>query len=45
MQAAPTALTMELIKMLLDYVATHPDAILTYNKSDMVLAVHSNAST
>jgi hypothetical protein len=29
---------------LLDYVAIHPDAILTYAKSDMVLGIHSNAS-
>jgi hypothetical protein len=29
---------------LLDYVATHPDAILTYTKSDMILSVHSDAS-
>jgi hypothetical protein len=35
---------MELTKILLDYVATHPDAILTYEKSNMVLAVHSDAS-
>ena len=44
MQAAPTELTMKLIKMLLDYVATNPDAILTYKKSNMVLMVHSDAS-
>ena len=43
-QAAPTELTLSLIKQLLDYVATHPDVILTYKKSDMALAVHSNAS-
>jgi hypothetical protein len=43
-QASPTELTLSLIKQLLDYVATHPDAILTYEKSDMVLAVHSDAS-
>ena len=43
-QASPTELTMSLIKWLLDYVATHPDAILTYEKSDMILAVHSDAS-
>ena len=43
-QASPTELTLSLIKQLLDYVATHPDAILTYKKSDMVLAVHSDAS-
>ena len=43
-QATPTELTLSLTKQLLDYVATHPDAILTYEKSDMVLAVHSDAS-
>jgi hypothetical protein len=42
-QAAPTGLSMALIKQILDYVTTHPDAILTYKKSNMVLAVHSNA--
>jgi hypothetical protein len=35
---------MGLIKIILDYVATNPDAILTYEQSDMVLAVHSDAS-
>jgi hypothetical protein len=29
---------------LLDYVATHPDAILTYTKSNMILGIHSDAS-
>jgi hypothetical protein len=42
-QAKPTVQTLFLINWLLDYVATNPDAILTYKKSDMVLAVHSNA--
>jgi hypothetical protein len=28
----------------LNYAATHPDAILTYKRSDMVLMVHSDAS-
>jgi hypothetical protein len=42
-QAKPTAQTLFLINWLLDYVATNPDAILTYKKSDMVLAVHSDA--
>ena len=28
----------------LDYVATHPDAVLTFEKSDMILNVHSDAS-
>jgi hypothetical protein len=43
-QAAPTEYTMELIKWLLDYIATNPEAILTYKSSDMILAVHSDAS-
>jgi hypothetical protein len=42
-QAKPNAQTLFLINWLLDYVATNPDAILTYDKSDMVLAVHSDA--
>jgi hypothetical protein len=43
-QAKPTAHSVFLIKWLLDYIATNPDAILTYKKSDIVLAVHSDAS-
>jgi hypothetical protein len=43
-QAKPTKQTLSLVKWLLDYTATNPDAILTYKKSNMVLAVHSNAS-
>ncbi len=43
-QSKPTAHTLSLVKWLLDYAATNPDAILTYKKSNMVLAVHSNAS-
>ncbi len=43
-QAAPTEHTMSLVKWLLDYVATQPNVILTYEKSDMILAVHSDAS-
>ena len=31
-------------KLFLDYVASHPDAILTFKSSNMVLAVHSDAS-
>jgi hypothetical protein len=42
-QATPTKDTMQKTKFLLDYVATHPDAVLTFKASDMVLAVHSNA--
>jgi hypothetical protein len=43
-QAKPTARTVAHIKWLLDYAASHPDAILTYKKSDMILAIHSDAS-
>ena len=43
-QASPTEATLEKVKYFLDYAATHPDAILTYKKSAMVLAVHSDAS-
>ncbi len=43
-QSKPTAHTLSLVKWLLDYVATNPDAILTYKKSNMVLAMHSNTS-
>ena len=43
-QSAPTEATLEKVKYFLDYVATHPDAILTYHKSEMVLALHSDAS-
>ena len=43
-QANPTELTLQKAKQLLDYAATHPDAIVTYRASDMVLAGHSDAS-
>ena len=43
-QSKPTKHTVELVTWLLDYVATNPSKILTYKKSDMALAVHSNAS-
>ncbi len=43
-QAAPTEHTLELVKWLLDYASSNPDAILMYKSSDMILAVHSNAS-
>ena len=32
------------VTQFLDYAATHPDAIVTYHASNMVLAGHSNAS-
>ena len=42
-QASPTKNTMKKIKQFLDYAATHPDAVVTYHASDMVLARHSNS--
>ena len=43
-QASPTKQTMEKTKKFLDYVTSHPDAILTFSASNMVLNVHSDAS-
>ena len=43
-QASPTEETMKKTLQFLDYVSSHPDAILTYRASNMVLNVHSNAS-
>ncbi len=43
-QASPTKNTMKKIKQFLDFAATHPDAVVAYHASDMVLAGHSNAS-
>ena len=42
--ATPTEDTLEHTKQFLDYVATQEEAVLTYNASDMKLAVHSDAS-
>ena len=42
-KTAPTELTMNKCKQLLDYVETHPEAILTYLASDMVIYIHRNA--
>ena len=43
-QSNPTENTMAKVQQLLDYAATHPDAIITYRASDMILAAHSDAS-
>eukprot|EP00804_Cyclotella_cryptica_P028475 CCRYP_020572-RG/>CCRYP_020572-RG protein AED:0.35 eAED:0.35 QI:0/-1/0/1/-1/1/1/0/440 len=40
----PTVETLKQTKQLLDYIATQDEAVLTYNASDMVLAIHSDAS-
>jgi hypothetical protein len=43
-QANPMQNTKKLVHQFLNYATTHPDAIITYQASDMVLASHSNAS-
>ena len=43
-QANPTERTLAKVKQFLDYAATHPDAIITYRASNMVLVGHSDAS-
>ena len=43
-QAAPIETTMKKTKLFLDYAASHPDAVLTYQASDIVLALYSDAS-
>jgi hypothetical protein len=43
-QAAPTQKTMRACKMLLDYAATYPVAILRYHDSDMALHIDSDAA-
>jgi hypothetical protein len=43
-QAAPTENTKKRVNQFLDYMWTHPDAIICYRASDMILNVHSNAS-
>ena len=43
-QASPTEHTKAACNMLLDYLATHPDAKIRYHASDMVLAVCSDAA-
>jgi hypothetical protein len=43
-QAKPMQETMKKVKQLLDYCATQENAIITYNASQMILAIHSNTS-
>jgi hypothetical protein len=42
-QANLTQEMMKKVEQLLDYCATQEDAIITYNASKMILAIHSNA--
>ena len=43
-QSKPTINTAQRSQQIMDYLATQEPAVLTYHKSDMVLAVHSDAS-
>jgi hypothetical protein len=43
-QLNPTENTIIKVKQFLDYALTHPDAIVTYHASGVVLAAHSDAS-
>jgi len=43
-QSALTENTMKRVNQFLDYTWTHPDAIIRYRASDMILNVHSDAS-
>eukprot|EP00957_Ditylum_brightwellii_P161547 12299974-Ditylum_brightwellii.AAC.1 len=43
-QAAPTKQTAAAIVKLLNYAATHPNAVVRYHASGMVLQIHSDAS-
>jgi hypothetical protein len=36
--------TLKQTQQFLDYLATQDEAVLTFNKSNMILAVHSNTS-
>ncbi len=43
-QTNPTKNTMKKVRQFLYYASTHPDAIVAYHTSDMVLAGHTDAS-
>ena len=43
-QSKGTETTMEAAIQLLNYCATHPDAIIRFHASDMILHIHSDAS-
>ena len=43
-QSAPTENTQDKVTTMLDYVHTHPNAVIRYHASDMCLHVDSNAS-
>ena len=43
-QSSPTTATLAKVERFLDYAASQDEAVLTYNASNMVLAIHSDAS-
>jgi hypothetical protein len=43
-QSAPTQNTMKACTMLMDYASTHPNAIIRYHASDMILHIDSDAA-
>ena len=43
-QAKPTESTMKIVHQLLDYMATHPKAIIRFFSSDMIFNINSNYS-
>ena len=43
-QAKPTDSTIKRVHQLLDYMTTHPKAIIRFRASDMILNIHSDAS-
>ena len=43
-QSKPTERTLERVKQFLGYMATHPDTVICFYASDMILNVHSDAS-
>jgi hypothetical protein len=42
-QAAPTESIMKCVNQFLDYMRTHPDAIIQYHASDMIHNIYSDA--
>ena len=43
-QASPTIITKEKAEMLMDYLATHPNAVLRFKASDMRLHIDTDAA-
>ena len=42
--SSPTERTLKRVRQFLDYMATHPNAVIRFRASDMILNVHSDAS-